>query len=236
MEGLRGGDRLPRWLVILLVSLAGLLLEVGYTRIVSFKLWYYYTYLVIGLSLLGIGSGGVFVAVWPRLRRAATDRIVALCSIWGAVSVVIGYVVIARIPVNTVAIWDYGTAKSFNNLGLLAVVCFVLFATFIALGVIVATLLGRAREQVGRLYFADLAGAGLACLVAVPLISRLGPPAVVALSALTFATVGLLSMPGPGWPEASSSTTSAGSLNGSAGAWQAGPDSGSPATRATPPR
>ena len=39
--------------------LAGLLLEVGYTRIVSYKLWYYYTYLVIGLALLGIGSGGV---------------------------------------------------------------------------------------------------------------------------------------------------------------------------------
>ena len=41
--------------VIFLVSLAGLLLEVGYTRIVSYKLWYYYTYLVLGLALLGIG-------------------------------------------------------------------------------------------------------------------------------------------------------------------------------------
>ena len=48
--------------MIFLVSLAGLLLEVGYTRIVSYKLWYYYTYLVIGLALLGIGSGGIFVA------------------------------------------------------------------------------------------------------------------------------------------------------------------------------
>ena len=51
-----------------LVSLVGLLLEVGYTRIVSFKLWYYYTYLVIGLALLGIGSGGIFVVLSPRLR------------------------------------------------------------------------------------------------------------------------------------------------------------------------
>lgn len=57
-------------LVIFLASLAGLLLEVGYTRVVSYKLWYYYTYLVIGLALLGIGSGGIFVVVVPRLRRA----------------------------------------------------------------------------------------------------------------------------------------------------------------------
>jgi hypothetical protein len=40
------------YLEILLVSFAGLLLEISYTRIVSFKLFYYYTYLVIGLALL----------------------------------------------------------------------------------------------------------------------------------------------------------------------------------------
>ena len=56
-----GASQLPQWLAIMLVALAGLLLEVGYTRIVSFKLWYYYTYLVIGLSLSGIGSGGIVV-------------------------------------------------------------------------------------------------------------------------------------------------------------------------------
>ena len=95
--------------VIFLVSLAGLLLEVGYTRIVSYKLWYYYTYLVIGLALLGIGSGGIFVVVFPRLRRAATDAIIAWCSILGAVEHRVGYLVVARIPIDTVAIWDYGT-------------------------------------------------------------------------------------------------------------------------------
>ena len=50
------GLRARHTAVIFLVSLAGLLLEVGYTRIVSFKLYYYYVYLVLGLALLGIGS------------------------------------------------------------------------------------------------------------------------------------------------------------------------------------
>ena len=114
-----GSDRvrLPRWLAILLVSLAGLLLEVGYTRIVSYKLWYYYTYLVIGLSLLGIGSGGVFVAVCKPVRRWGTDRIIGVSSLVSAVTITIGYLVIARVHINTIAIWDYGTRASYRNLG-----------------------------------------------------------------------------------------------------------------------
>ena len=48
---------------ILLVSFAAILIEICYTRVISFKLFYYYTYLVIGLALLGIGTGGVLVTV-----------------------------------------------------------------------------------------------------------------------------------------------------------------------------
>lgn len=191
----RRAPSLPTWLAILLVSTAGLLLEVGYTRIVSFKLWYYYTYLVIGLSLLGIGSGGIFVALFAPLRRATTERIVALCSLWGAASIAVGYWVVARTPVDTVAIWDYGTGASFKNLALLAVICFALFATFVALGIIVSTILGRAGDAVGRLYFADLIGAGLGCVVAIPLIVELSPPQVIVLAAAIFGLVGLASLP-----------------------------------------
>jgi hypothetical protein len=188
----RQRNLVPRWLAILLVSLAGLLLEVSYTRIVSYKLWYYYTYLVIGLALLGIGSGGVLVAVSERLRRATTERIVEISAVAGAVSIAVGYLVVARMPIDTIAIWDYGTADSFRNLGALGLVCLALFGTFIAFGVIVSVLLGRAGDGIGRLYFADLAGAAAGCLVAIPLIASLGPPATVALAALLFAAVGVL--------------------------------------------
>ena len=64
---------------ILLVSFAALLLEISYTRIISFKLFYYYTYLVIGLALLGIGAGGVIVAISDacvaRLDRGDRDEL-----------------------------------------------------------------------------------------------------------------------------------------------------------------
>lgn len=183
---------MPRWLGILLVSFAGLLLEVGYTRIVSYKFWYYYTYLVIGLALLGIGSGSVFVAVFSPMRKWGTDRIMAVCSIWGAVSITVGYLVVARMHIDTVAIWDYGTGASFSNMLRLSVICFAIFAAFVAFGIIVAVILGRAGDGVARMYFSDLIGAGLGALLAIPLISRLGPPRVIILAALVFAFVGVV--------------------------------------------
>src|SRR5260370_38880625 len=84
-------SRPRRMLAIFFVSLAGLLLEVGYTRIVSYKLWYYYTYLVIGLALLGIGSGGVLVATPLRLLARAAERLIPLSTIFGARGDVVVY-------------------------------------------------------------------------------------------------------------------------------------------------
>src|SRR5258705_7590635 len=88
-------------LEILLVSFAALLLEISYTRIISFKLFYYYTYLVIGLALLGIGSGGVIVAVSKRMQRASTEAVMMWSLLLGAASVGLGYIVIARTSIET---------------------------------------------------------------------------------------------------------------------------------------
>ena len=179
------------YLEVLLASFAGLLLEISFTRITSFKLFYYYTYLVIGLALLGIGSGGVLVAISPRLRRAATERIVSWSLLLGAASVAVGYIVVAYISLDDTAIWHYGTAASIKNLALLLVICFTLAVSFVAIGVIIATLFGRRPERVGAVYFADLVGAGAACALVVSLIGSIGPPATIFLSGLVMALAAL---------------------------------------------
>ncbi len=175
---------------IFVVSLAGLLLEVAYTRVISFKLWYYYTYLVIGLALLGLGSGATAVVLSKRLRGANTPAVLRWSSLLGALSVVVGYSVVAWIPIDTIALWDYGTGRSLRSFAALGVICIALFATFIAIGIIVATLLGRGGDDVGRLYFSDLIGAGIGCAVVVALISTVGPPSVIMFAAATLAALG----------------------------------------------
>jgi hypothetical protein len=176
---------------IFLISFAGLLLEVSYTRIISFKLFYYYTYLVIGLALLGIGSGGVLVAISRRMRRASTDAILMWSLLLGAASVGVGYLIVAVTRTDSLTLWDYGTFDSLSSLARLVAICVVLFASFIAVGVVLATLFGRRSDEIGHLYFADLLGAGLACAVVVWLLGSIGPPATIVLAGLIMAGAGV---------------------------------------------
>jgi len=174
-------------LEIFLMAFASLLLEVAYTRVISFKLYYYYTFLVIGLALLGIGCGGVAVAVSKRLRRASTESIITWGLASAAASVVVGYVVVAVTPIDTLALWRYGSGASLRNLALLVVICLALFASFISIGIMLATLFGRRTAQIGRLYFADLLGAGLACAVVVFALYWVGPSVTIIVAGLLMA-------------------------------------------------
>lgn len=174
---------------ILLISFAALLLEISYTRFISFKLFYYYTYLIIGLALLGIGSGGVFVAISSRLRRMDLDRILIGGCVLGAASVLVGYLLIAYTPVDTRSIWT-GDAIGLN-VGRLMIVCLSLFGTFLFVGVMIATLFGRMPDDISGLYFADLIGAGIACAFVVPAIKYLGPPATISAAGVILALTGV---------------------------------------------
>src|SRR5262245_23210245 len=88
------------YLEIGLVSLAAILLEVSYTRVFSFKLVYYFTYFIIGIALLGLGSGGVLVALAPRLRRMDPARLIPACCVAAGIGVLGSYVIVARTPLN----------------------------------------------------------------------------------------------------------------------------------------
>ena len=86
---------------------------------------------------------------------------------------------IARLPIDTIAIWDYGTGVVVQE----PRACSASSASRSSprssrSASSSSVLLGRAGDGVGRLYFADLVGAGLGCLLAIPLITRLGPPRV----------------------------------------------------------
>ena len=176
---------------ILLISFAALLLEIAYTRVISFKLFYYWVFLVIGLALLGIGSGGVLMVVSGRLKRAGLDSIIRWGCLWGALSIGLGYLVVATTDINTLLIWDYGSRASFENLARLVVVCLALFASFIAIGLMISALFARRPEHISRLYFADLLGAGLACAIVVALLASIGPPATIALAGVVLAGLGI---------------------------------------------
>jgi Spermine/spermidine synthase domain len=170
---------------IFVISFAALLLEISYTRLISFKLFYYYTYLVIGFALLGIGSGGVVVAVRPRLARVPLDRLLAAGSLAASLAIALGYLTVALLPTATAQL----SKAPVIEITKLMLICTALFSSFFPMGVMISALLGRNPARIARLYFADLVGAAAACAVAVPLQGSLTPPGCILLAALLLAVL-----------------------------------------------
>jgi len=181
-----------RHIEILLASFSVLLVEISYTRIISFKFFYYYVYLIIGLALLGLGVGAVLVAISSRLRSLSTDLVLFWSFLFGAAATVAFYSVVAVVHFNTLSIWVYGSKGSNIGILLIVLISIVVMLSFVAPGVIIATLFGREPERISGLYFADLLGAGIASAVVVYLISLMGAPAVIMLAAAVMAAGGLM--------------------------------------------
>ncbi|HEY8515172.1 MAG TPA: hypothetical protein VIS07_06650 [Candidatus Binatia bacterium] len=178
------------------ISLAVILLEVSYTRVFSYKLVYYFTYLVIGIALLGLGSGGVLVAIVSRLRRASVERLVLGCALTAAIAVLGGYFLIALLRLNLfrMVMWmvqgsHWGEVTL--ELAKLTLVCATLFVPFLSAGIALAKIFAAHTERISRLYAIDLLGAALGCMIVIPAIRWISPPGAVFLAGLAFAFAGL---------------------------------------------
>ncbi len=168
---------------VFLLAFAALALEIAYTRIVSYKLFYYHTYLVIGLAMLGMGFGGALVALRPRIADPE-GRLAPIATV-GAVITAAAYVVVARVELSVL---DFASSAAAPFL--LMLVCAAVFAGFGVVGVLLAGAFANVADRMARLYVADLVGAALGCAVAVPLVSAHGAPATVMVAAAAMAAAG----------------------------------------------
>ncbi len=173
------------------IGFVSLTLEIAYTRVISFKLFYYYTYFVIGLALLGLGAAGAFTALSNRLRLQDPIRLVQrVAPIAGGVGV-LGYLIVARLPTDVNLIWTGSIRQAVWQLLLLLVLSVSLTGVFFAVGLLFASLVVNQASEMRRLYFWDLTGAALGCLVAVPLQATVGPPTMILASMVLLALLGL---------------------------------------------
>lgn len=174
------------YLEIFLISLAVLLLQISYTRILSFKFASYFTYLVIGLAMLGVGSGGVFVAVSSRLRNAGPEKLLPILGLAGGLVIVVGYGITASVETDL-----YRHATSLEQIARLALISVSVFSGFLLMGLVVAVVFAHRPGEISRLYFADLMGAGAGCAIAIPLMLLLTPPGCIFASAAAVSLIGV---------------------------------------------
>lgn len=201
-----------RLLTAFVIGLVSLTLEIAYTRVISFKLFYYYTYFVIGLALLGLGAAGAVTSLSARVRSLDPVRLVRRVAPAAALLGTVGYFVVARLPTDVNRIWTGSLRQAAWQLVLLLVLSVSLTAVFFSVGVLFATLVVKQATDMRRLYFWDLSGAALGCLVAVPLQATVGPPAMILGSMVLLALWGVVTAAVSGESRRTVGLTAAGAL------------------------
>lgn len=150
------------YLAIALVACAILLFEILITRILSVTLSYHFAFLAISLAMLGLAAPGVWLSVQPTTRSTLYTSL---------------YASAITLPLSVLAIAKLGAAQRTNLLFWIVIVLLPL----IALGTAICLFLLEARgRRVSQMYAADLCGAAAGAMLAVPLLSGLPTPSVVA--------------------------------------------------------
>ncbi len=181
-----------RLVAAFVVGFVGLSLEIAYTRVISFKIFYYYTYFVIGLALLGLGAASSALALSRRLQSVDTLVLVRRAAPIAGLIGALAYVVVARIGTDTNLIWAGTRGEALGQLVRLLIISISLTAVFFGFGLVLARLIVAEAHEVRRLYFWDLFGAALGCLTAVPLQLTIGPPAMILSANVALVILGLV--------------------------------------------
>ncbi|HEX9186814.1 MAG TPA: hypothetical protein VGB87_07075, partial [Vicinamibacteria bacterium] len=150
--------RMHLYLGIFLVTLSGLMFEIGLTRIFSATIWYHFAFVAISVALLGWGLGG-FALHLLRERVVFSRERAALFTFLYGLSIPLALWLIVRLPFHPDRLAFYFGVS---------------LVPFLLAGVALSMLFAMGREDAGRLYFADLLGASLGALAVTFLLQRLG--------------------------------------------------------------
>ncbi|RRR75736.1 MAG: hypothetical protein EI684_04095 [Candidatus Viridilinea halotolerans] len=177
---------LSKYLGLALVSGCVLALQITFTRIFSLMIWHHFTYLVIGVALLGGGAAGTFLAVRQWDEATLQHRVGWLAFSFSMIAL------LNLVAIRFVAIDPLRAAQLVQSIIGLIIYFSCLFATFFSGGLVIAAIFSRWSEQAHRLYFADMLGAGVATVGVLAILQIFSGPGTIALVAILASLAALL--------------------------------------------
>ncbi len=183
---------------VALCALATVILELALTRIFSAVLFYHFAFMAISVALFGLGAGGLYAyrlerayrlekrndgpSIWERLGRLSTiNGLIVVAALW----------TILEHPLVNEATWS-------NALRLVPIYLVCAFPFLIA-GTAISAAIAHSAKQVSRVYFYDLLGAAVGCILLIPLLDNLGAPGAVIMAGGLYAAAGVLWHTMDGW-------------------------------------
>src|SRR5437867_8745119 len=163
-------------IAVFLISLSGLVLEVGLTRIYSSSIWYHFAFVAISVALLGWGLGGFTVHLLKqRLRRSMNTAALVAVLYAGAIPFCLWLLV--RYPFEMDRLPLYFLAP--------------LLPFFLA-GMALSIIFDLHRAVAGSLYFFDLLGAAIGAVLVTLLLYLLGGEAALLVASVAPAIASFL--------------------------------------------
>ena len=158
---------------VLLTSLATLLVELTLTRIFSVVFYYHFAFLAISIAMFGLGVGGVIS--YLLANRGKLFARLGLLSSLNALIVVgsVGFLLSRPAEIDA---WQ------------LAAVYLASALPFVISGIVLSLAISEGIERVHSLYFFDLFGAALGCLLFLGLLQWLGGPNTMLGAGVLFAS------------------------------------------------
>jgi len=170
-----------------LLSLSALSIEITLTTLLSVVEWYHFAFMVVSIALFGYAAAGVLLSLRPSLReRSVTPSVSAAMA---GVSYVASIYLLPFLRFDPIL----ASVKPIHAWVILAQYV-VIGLPFFWTGMCIATLLTRSPDRANSLYFGDLTGAAMGCLLALVMIPLGGPrlPIVAAVSSALFSCFLLL--------------------------------------------
>jgi len=172
---------------IFLISTALILYELLLTRLFAVVLFSQFAHLALALALLGMGVGAIAQHLWPWLvpaqglnRRlgwiAVLQGLVTLLAVWASLR----FPIMEQFEVPPLNYQERSSVKDdLLNPFWFGLLLPVLSAPFVCAGVAFSGSFLRAKERIGKVYGADLAGGAVGAVLFLPLLMFLSGPDVV---------------------------------------------------------
>jgi hypothetical protein len=156
------------YIAVFLITLSGLIFEIGLTRIYSATIWYHFAFIAVSVALLGWGLGGLALHLLRR-RLVPTMEKAAVLALFYGITIVICLWMIVKFPFRIELLPLYFIAP---------------LVPFFLAGTALSMIFLLRREIASTLYFADLIGASLGALAITFLLQAFGGETSLLLAAV----------------------------------------------------
>ena len=152
---------------VFLITLSGLVFEIGLTRIYSATIWYHFAFIAVSVALLGWGLGGMALHALRRRVSPSMEKAAILAMLYAAAMLVcLGLIVRFPFTIERLALYFIAPLVPF----------------FLA-GTVLSMIFMLRRQTAPTLYFADLIGASLGALAVTFLLEIFGSETTLVLAA-----------------------------------------------------